>query len=495
MESTDMEFEGEDASSMTNSGSGASSKQKLPVKRKAQKARSIVWEHFSKFVEPDGSIMCKCKHCEKTYHCDTKKNGTSTLKHHMSACKKIPKELEGKQTQLNLQPSSTEGEGVLSTYIFDEEAVRKAIARMIIIDELSFKHVEGEGFRNMMAVACPRFRIPSRQTVARDCLEMFLAEKVKLKKYFTKHVPRVCITTDTWNSLQRVNYMCVTTHFIDEHWNLRKHIISFSPITCHRRREIGKEIENFLIDWGIEKLMSITVDNASSNDVAVTYLKDQLKNWRSTIANAKYIHVRCVAHIINLIVVEGLKEINTSVAKVRAVVRYVRHSPSRLQKFKDCVEAERIKSKGLLSLDVCTRWNSTYLMLETAQKFERAFKRYEDIDPYFKSELVIEDEVDGIPDSNDWANVRLMVSVLAHFYKLTLKVSGSLYVTSNLLFHEVSAVYMILKQWQNSHDENVASMAERMMRKYTKYWGDVKKMNKMIYFAVVLDPRYKLEYV
>ena len=91
MESTDMEFEGEGASSMPNSGSGASSKQKLPVKRKAQKARSIVWEHFSKFVEPDGSIMCKCKHCEKTYHCDTKKNGTSTIKHHMSACKKFPK--------------------------------------------------------------------------------------------------------------------------------------------------------------------------------------------------------------------------------------------------------------------------------------------------------------------------------------------------------------------------------------------------------------------
>ena len=34
-----------------------------------------------------------------------------------------------------------------------------------------------------------------------------------------------------------------------------------------------------------------------------------------------------------------------------------------------------IESKSLLCLDVPTRWNSTYLMLETAQKFEKVFMR------------------------------------------------------------------------------------------------------------------------
>ena len=44
-------------------------------------------------------------------------------------------------------------------------------------------------------------------------------------------------------------------------------------------------------------------------------------------------------------------------------------------KFKECVVKEGIECKGLLTLDVSTRRNSTYLMLENAVKFQMAFKR------------------------------------------------------------------------------------------------------------------------
>ena len=35
--------------------------------------------------------------------------------------------------------------------------------------------------------------------------------------------------------------------------------------------------------------------------------------------------------------------------------------------------------KKLLCLDVPTRWNSTYLMLESAEKFQKAFERLENM--------------------------------------------------------------------------------------------------------------------
>ena len=76
--------------------------------------------------------------------------------------------------------------------------------------------------------------------------------------------------------------------------------------------------------------------------------------------------MRCIAHILNLIVSDGLKEMNESVAHVRGAVRYVRQSPARLAKFKECALVEKIQSKSLLCLDVSTRWNSTYLMLDAA---------------------------------------------------------------------------------------------------------------------------------
>ena len=58
----------------------------------------------------------------------------------------------------------------------------------------------------------------------------------------------------------------------------------------------------------------------------------------------------------------------------------------------------KIQSKSLLCLDVSTRWNFTYLMLDAAQKFERAFERFEEIDPYFKGDMVLGD---GLPNSDD----------------------------------------------------------------------------------------------
>ncbi|CAI8609757.1 unnamed protein product [Vicia faba] len=38
-------------------------------------------------------------------------------------------------------------------------------------------------------------------------------------------------------------------------------------------------------------------------------------------------------------------------------------------------------------------------------------------------------------------------------------------------------------------------MAENMKVKYDKYWGKVEKMNMLIFVAVVLDPRHKMQFV
>ena len=70
-------------------------------------------------------------------------------------------------------------------------------------------------------------------------------------------------------------------------------------------------------------------------------------------------------------------------------------------------------------------------MLETAQKFERAFEKFEEIDPYFKSEMVLGD---GLPNSDDWEDVRRLIIFLQHFYELTQKISSSNYVTTNNFF-------------------------------------------------------------
>ena len=72
--------------------------------------------------------------------------------------------------------------------------------------------------------------------------------------------------------------MCLTAHFIDNDWKLHKRIINFCPISSHRGEAIGKVIEKCLYGQGIDKVFTITVDNATSNDVAISYLKKKLNN-------------------------------------------------------------------------------------------------------------------------------------------------------------------------------------------------------------------------
>lgn len=137
-----------------------------------------------------------------------------------------------------------------------------------------------------------------------------------------------------------------------------------------------------MILWGIDKVFTITVDNATSNDKAINHLKRKCK-WKDVILNNDYMHVRCCAHIVNLIVKEGLEEQNEVIIRIINVVKYARSSPARLKAFKKCVEKEKIDSKRLVCLDVETRWNSTYMMLEAADKFEKAFERLGDEDQKF----------------------------------------------------------------------------------------------------------------
>ncbi|CAM8898360.1 unnamed protein product [Rhodiola kirilowii] len=496
-----------------------------------RKTWSKVWRNFKKVKRsipgPSGVTIeekAQCIFCNAELNADTKTNGTSGLKYHVDHCKQNPANVQKTILSYTAASESThdDGVGVLKNWTFNQEAVRKAVAHMIITDELPFRFVERAGFQHFMSVACPLLSIPSRRTVGRDCYMLYDEEKLKLKAFLNKSAQRVCLTTDTWTSIQRIDYLCLTVHFIDDKWVLQKRILNFVRISSHRGEDIGIVIEKCLADWGIENVFTITVDDASSNNTAVAYLKKKLTHQNGCILAGRYLHMRCIAHIINLVVVDGLNSLKHSISRIRNAVRYVRQSPSRWEKFKECIAYEKIESKNSVCLDVRTRWNSTYKMLESAVKFEAAFDRLDHVDPFFRLEFgprckgkdvsVSDDNVDesdadyddnqildddniGIPSKADWENARTFLCFLRRFYTLTVRVSGSKYVTANTFFTEISDVLYLLQEWQQKEDNALADMAVKMKQKFDKYWGDMKKMNMNIYFAVVLDPRYKLEYL
>ena len=71
---------------------------------------------------------------------------------------------------------------------------------------------------------------------------------------------------------------------------------------------------------------------------------------------------------------EGLKVLGNSLDLIRNSIKYVRGSETRMIKFKQCIDKfDDIEYSHGLSLDVPTRWNSTYLMLKGALKYRCVF--------------------------------------------------------------------------------------------------------------------------
>jgi hypothetical protein len=121
-----------------------------------------------------------------------------------------------------------------------------------------------------------------------------------------------------------------------------------------------KKTYNFLEEWGIEtKVFSITLNNASSNDVCVGLLRNQLNIKKALVCEDEFFfsHSLLCTHSqnLNLIVQDGLKEIDSAHQKIRESVKYVRGSQMRKQNFHLAVNKMSLDSRNGLKQDVPTR--------------------------------------------------------------------------------------------------------------------------------------------
>ncbi|CAI9302125.1 unnamed protein product [Lactuca saligna] len=371
---------------------------KVPVV--GDKRTSNAWRNYTDVRDPKTGkiIKAQCKHCSRILIVTTK-NGTSSLGKHNVVCLQNPNNIDKKQKKISTFRTSQSDATTVSNWEFNQNTIRLALAKMIVIDEQPFSYVERDGFRYFCSVVVPQFCISSRFTVARDISKVFLCETEQLRNTLKSLNSRIALTTDCWTFVQNLSYMCLTAHFIDDNWKLHKRILNFRNIDSHKGKEIGKEIESCILYWGIEeKLSCITVDNASANDVVVAHIKDNLMD--------------------KLV-------LGDAIVRIKGVVRYVTSSTERSKLFDTCVSKSKILSKASVSLDVPTRWNATYIMLETAVKFERAFKRMRQEDPAFEKDIK-----DGFPSQKDWESARNLSLCLKQFFEATKRMSGTLYVMS-----------------------------------------------------------------
>jgi hypothetical protein len=76
-------------------------------------------------------------------------------------------------------------------------------------------------------------------------------------------------------------------------------------------------------------LFSLTLDNASANEVAVKDIVNDLKTsvGVSIVCDGVFFHVRCANHILNLVARDGLSVISRIISNVKLLVLVVKGSP------------------------------------------------------------------------------------------------------------------------------------------------------------------------
>ncbi|KAL7121034.1 hypothetical protein ACP275_02G158800 [Erythranthe tilingii] len=415
--------------------------------KRSVKLRSEVWNHFSKVESKDGAkAKCKCNYCKKAFSCPSK-GGTTHLLRHITELKcpiyrkmQTNKNVGRFQTLIHVEDKKQIQDARMVSWQFDQVKSRSDLAVLIIVRELPFSFVDDPTFRKFVLNLCPKFKFVSRNTIKSDCLKIYQTEKKRLKDTLQTLSPRICLTTDTWTSKTELPFMALTAHFIDDSWKLHKVILNFVIVPVKASGENLVDIITNCLQY-------------SSRDLLLL--------------GGRHLQVRCWCHVLNLIVQEGIGEIKDSIFRViRKAVKYIKASPKRKLEFLQYADQERIPRGKMLVLDLCTRWNSTYLMLEPALHFIKAYDQ----------------------------KASVIHKFLETFNIVTKIFSGSEYCTANVFFREVYRMLILLHETSNDLTTLLGKMAFNMLLKFEKYWLD-KEPNLLLSVALVLDPRYKLKYL
>ncbi|XP_031273207.1 zinc finger BED domain-containing protein RICESLEEPER 2-like [Pistacia vera] len=261
-----------------------------------------------------------------------------------------------------------------------------------------------------------------------------------------------------------MEYMVLIGYWIDSTWRLHRCILNFvllpPPWTGIA---IADDIFKCLMGWGIKnKVYTISVDNASSNDVTIKVLKENFEVSGKLLCRGKLFHVRCCAHILNLIVQDGLYQIRHIIDDIHESVLYINSSESRLKVFFEIVQQLKLPYQKLI-LHCKIRWNSTYEILATAIRFKKVFPRLKERDINYHNN----------PSDEDWEKVEKVYDILKVSNGSTKLISRSNYPTSNLFLKEVCVVRCILDSKSESEDDFIRVMVRKMKEKSTGKYDDL----------------------
>ncbi|KAE9277010.1 hypothetical protein PR003_g28901 [Phytophthora rubi] len=412
---------------------------------------------------------------------------------------------------------------------FNKADADKALVDWIVANAQPFALVEQPKFIVFCATMQPLYKVPVRQTIRCHVIKRWKLEKDLVRKTILRCLvvqdigaSRTSITTDMWTSAASKGYMVVTLHWIDENWNLRSVILGFLRVEYpHTGRRLADHLMDAVKAMDGSLLLSIwaiTTDNAKNNTTMVESINRKLPNEveehmesRTPSSAAamtmepnqnipephKVFQVRCLAHVLQLAVKEGLNEcsfVDSGIGYVRDILKKMTESSSLNEELKRVCAVLNVAFRQP-KLDCVTRWNSTWEMVLSAIHLQKPIEellrrirgRHEG---YTNFAIKPDDRLAAAVGDETWLMLNEFCKFLTPVKAATTMMSGKNYPTFGMavvVFELISK--HAAKVVNQAHSRFTAEFALSFKTKLDEYDELVKSREAQI--AAVLDPRAK----
>ncbi|KAK0131747.1 Zinc finger BED domain-containing protein 4 [Merluccius polli] len=445
---------------------------------------SVIWRYFNLTTPTSATAICNgCKVSVARGGGSTSKYNTTNLikhlqKHHAKEHEEFQQlnrskgtSGDGGSTQLTLAETLQRREKIPNNSVKAMKITDKVL-EFIVLDGLPMSSVEKLGFQRLMDHLEPRYNIPSRKYFSETALQEKFKKSCELLSKEIKDIDFLSFTTDIWSSeVCPMSLLSLTVHWFDTHMTPRSAALQAKNFPgSHNSDRISAAIKAMLDEW-----------NIPLNKVHVI-LRDNARNMEAAMVKMGVRSLGCFAHTLQLVVNEGLlsqRSVSDAVANGRSIVKHFKKSPLAYSELQGIQVQMQMQPKRLQQ-DVRTRWNSTYLMIQSLLEQKRVLGAY-----------VADFDLPTTLTTNQWGLLEKTSVVLEPFEELTRKISSSTASTADVI-PAITVLKRILSR-EGEADAGIRTMKKTLLDAVNRRFVNTEQ-EPLYSIATVLDPRYKDRY-
>ncbi|CAB3251490.1 unnamed protein product [Arctia plantaginis] len=189
---------------------------------------------------------------------------------------------------------------------------------MICKDNQPFTIVENEGFRHLIKVLAPHYKLPSKTTLTRWVDDKYSALSEVFKEKLS-NIENITLTTDMWSEMMSMrSFLGITAHFGKGNYFFSITLGAYESNERHTSEHISKMLLKICAEWDKDKnkVSAVITDNAENmvNAVDLAFGKK---------------HIPCFAHTLNLVAQNAIQQctnLQNLITKLREIVTCFRQS-------------------------------------------------------------------------------------------------------------------------------------------------------------------------